>query len=69
MSGSEVFLVLALDALAVAAVGGAWFVFGDRLARRYRRDWTRALPSDEILLRGLVLLGIAVAAVAIVVLT
>ena len=69
MTGSEVFVVLALDALALALIGGVWLVVGDRLARRYRRDWTRALPSDEILLRGLVLFGIAVAAVAIVVLT
>ena len=68
MSSSEVFVVLALDALAVAAIGGVWLVVGDRVARRYRRDWARALPADETILRGLILLGVAVAAALIVIL-
>ena len=67
MSASEVFIVLALDALAVAAIGGVWLVVGDRFARRYRRDWTRALPADETIFRGLILLGVAVAAAVIVI--
>ena len=68
MSSTEVFVVLALDALAVAAIGGVWLVVGDRFARRYRRDWTRALPADETIFRGLILLGIAVGAAVIVIL-